>query len=451
MSDVADGLRHPQRLWAIIAVMLAITMSVLDASIANIALPVISSDLHVTPADTIWVVNAYQLTITVALLAVAALGDIVGHERVFRFGIAVFTAASLGCALSKSLDSLIFFRVLQGVGSTGVFAVNTAVVRFIHPKAKLGRGMSINATTVAISSAAGPSLAAGILTLAPWPYLFFINIPVGIAALLLSRFLPKTPKTRHPFDWTGALLNAAMFGFGITAVDGIGHGGAWQRSLAGGVIAVALAVVLVRNQRGKRFPVLPVDLFAIPVFALSALTSVLSFIAQNMALVAMPFLFAARGMSTVDIGLLITPWPIAMAICAPISGRLADRAPAGKLGSFGLTMMTLGLIAIVMAPADESFLGMAWRMALCGVGFAFFQTPNNRLLISSAPRERSGAGSGVLSSCRLLGQSMGSALVAAAFGLTASHGEAVGGETALTIAAVSAFAGVIVSFSRLMV
>ena len=451
MSDAAEGLPQPQRMWAILAVASAISMSVLDASIANIALPVIAQDLHVTPADTIWVVNAYQLTITVALLAVAALGDIIGHEKIFRWGVAVFTAASLGCALSKSLESLIFFRVLQGVGSTGVFAVNTAVVRFIHPRAKLGRGMAINAMTVAISSAAGPSLAAGILTLAPWPYLFFVNIPVGIASWLMCRALPKTPNTNHPFDWSGALLNAAMFGFGISAVDGIGHGQSWQQSLVEAVIAVVVAVVLVRNQRGKRFPVLPVDLFAIPVFALSALTSVLCFIAQNMALVAMPFLFHARGMSTVSTGLLISPWPIAMAICAPICGRLADRFPAGKLGSIGLGLLMIGLISIVLAPIDESFAGMAWRMALCGAGFAFFQTPNNRLLISSAPRERSGAGSGVLSSCRLLGQTMGAALVAVCFGLTASQGVAFGGELAMSIAAVSAFGGMIASLSRLMV
>ena len=451
MSDAAEGLPYPRRLWATLAVASAIAMSVLDGSIANIALPVISQDLHVTPAESIWVVNSYQLTITIALLSAAALGDIVGHQRIFRFGVTVFTIASFGCAMSTSLDMLIAFRVLQGVGATGLFAVNAALVRFIQPRGQLGRGVAVNAMTVAISSAAGPSLAAGILTIAPWPYLFFVNVPVGIAVLLFARALPTTPTTSHPFDWPGAILNALMFAFGITAVDGFGHGQPWPLALAEAAMAVVVAVVLVRNQRGKKFPVLPVDLFAIPVFALSALTSVLCFIGQTMALVSMPFLFQARGMSSIQTGLMITPWPIAMAICAPICGRMADRLPAGKLGSFGLSSMMVGMILIALAPANESWLGMAWRMALCGIGFAFFQTPNNRLIISSAPRERSGAGSGVLSSCRLLGQTLGAALVAAVFGLTASKGLEFGGELALSIASCSALAGMIVSLLRLKV
>ena len=209
--------------------------------------------------------------------------------------------------------------------------------------------------------------------------------------------------------------------------------------------------MFVRSQRGKAVPILPVDLFAIPVFSLSALTSVCSFIAATMAFVSMPFLFQSRGMTTTEIGLLITPWPVTAVFVAPLAGRLADRISAGKMGGVGLALFTLGLLAIVLAPAPVSWLNMAWRMSLCGGGFALFQAPNNRQLIASTPRERSGAGSGVLSSARLLGQTLGAALVAVSFGLTASQGVGAGGVLAISAAVGVSLLAMGVSLARLRV
>jgi DHA2 family multidrug resistance protein-like MFS transporter len=417
-GTVSDGLPRPRRYWAIATVALGITMAVLDSSIANVALPTIAKDLNTIPADSVWVVNAYQLIITIFMLPLAALGEIVGYRRVYRVGLVVFTLASLGCALSDSLVMLSAARVVQGIGAAGMLSVNSALVRFIYPARMLGRGIGINAFVVAVSAAAGPAIAAGILSVASWPWLFAVNVPIGIATLAAARMLPRTPHSGKPFDVPSALLNALFFGLLILAIDSVGHG---ERPLFGvlAIIGAALAgVALVMRQLQQTSPLLPVDLLRIPIFALSIATSVCSFAAQMLAYVAIPFYFQYQlGRSDVATGLLITPWPLATAALAPIAGRLADRHSAGILGALGLVIFAAGLGTLALLPAAPGDADIIWRMVLCGAGFGLFQSPNNRAIITSAPRERSGAASGMLGTARLLGQTIGAALVALMFSL----------------------------------
>ena len=215
----------PQRYWAILTIALGLIMAVMDGAIANVALPTIAEDLHASPAFSIWIVNGYQLAITISLLPLASLGEILGYRRVYRAGLLLFTLASLFCALSHTLVLLTIARVVQGFGAAGIMSVNAALVRFIYPHRMLGRGIGINALVVAVSAAVGPTLAAGILATATWPYLFAINIPFGIAAVVIGmRALPHTPRSRHAFDWQSALMSAIMFGLGIAAIDSVGHG-----------------------------------------------------------------------------------------------------------------------------------------------------------------------------------------------------------------------------------
>src|SRR5580658_10143419 len=166
-----DGLPWPRRLWAILTVGLAIAISVLDSSIANVALPTIAGDMSASPATAIWIVNAYQLAITISLLPLASLGEIYEYRRVYRIGLAVFTVASLACALSHSIAALTAARVLQGLGAAGIMSVNAALIRFIYPRAQLGRAIGINAVTVSIAAAVGPTVASVILSVASWPWL----------------------------------------------------------------------------------------------------------------------------------------------------------------------------------------------------------------------------------------------------------------------------------------
>ncbi len=398
-------------------------------------------------------VNAYQLAVTVTLLPFASMGDIYGHRRVYIWGLVVYTAASLVCALAPSLPVLVLGRVLQGFGGAGIMSVNGALVRFIYPREALGRGIGFNALVVAGSSAAGPSVAAAIMSVLSWPWLFALQVPAGIVALWLARrFLPRTPLAGHPFDPLSAVLNAITFGLFIAALDGVGRGQRAAAVLIELAVSIAVGWFFVLRQYTLAAPMLPVDLFRRPVFALSVATAICAHGAQLIAFVALPFYFQyVSGLSPIQIGVLITPWPAALVVMAPIAGRLADRHSAGLLGGLGLAVMTLGLLLVLFLPVRPAQIDVAWRLAVCGVGFGFFQSPNNRLMLASAPRDRAGAGSGMLSTSRLLGQTTGSALVALVFGLTRGGEDAIELGTRLAIGMAAGFAALAMVLSMLRV
>jgi DHA2 family multidrug resistance protein-like MFS transporter len=453
-TDPTDGLPPDRRLLAMLSLGVAVCMAVLDGSIANVALPTIARQLHATPAESIWVVNSFQLAVTVSLLPLASLGDVYGHRRIFCWGLLLYILASMGCALSGSMPQLVAGRVMQGFGAAGIMSVNGALIRFIFPKNQLGRGVGYNVLVVATSSAAGPSVAAAIMGFASWPWLFAIQVPFGVVSLAMSmRFLPRSPLSSHGFDVLSAGMNAVTLGLFIIGLDGIGHG-EWPPLVAAELVgAVAMGVVFVRRQLTLRPPMLPVDLLIQrPIFALSAATAVCSHAAQIIALIVLPFYFQyAGGLSPTEIGVQMTPWPAAVVVIAPIAGRLADRYSAGILGGVGLALMLSGLLLTALMPATASWGDIAWRLALCGAGFGFFQSPNNRLLIGSAPPDRAGAGSGMLSTSRLVGQTTGSALVAVVLGLTHGGPDAIVHATHIALGLAAGFAGLAMTLSWLRV
>ncbi len=447
-----DGLPPPERLRAMITLSIAVAMSVLDSSVANIALPTIAHELNATPAASIWVVNAYQLAVTVSLLPLASLGDIIGYRRVYWWGLAVFTVSSGLCAVSPTLPMLVGARVLQGLGGAGIMSVNTALVRFVFPRSMLGRGIGYIAFVVATFAATGPSVAAAILAVATWHWLFAINILPGILALwLAARVLPDTPRSGHTFDPAAAALNAGTLGLLVIAVDELGRGESIAWAVGELAVAAILGLVFVTRERARSAPILPVDLFRRPIFALSVGTSICSYTAQGTAFVSLPFLFEDVGRySQVATGLLMTPWPAIVVIIAPIAGRLSDRSSPTLLGAMGLAVMTAGMALLLTMPAHAGWADVAWRMAVAGFGFGFFQSPNNRLLVGAAPRERSGAASGMLSTARLLGQTIGSAIVALMFGIGAVTGAGIAGGVRLSLFAgmVAAGCATAISFVR---
>jgi len=420
---MTDGLPHPQRFFAFLTIAIAIIMAVLDSSIVNVALPAIGRDLSVSPENAIWVVNAYQLAITVSLLPLASLGDILGYKRIYWTGLAVFTLASFACANAHTLLILSCARVVQGLGAAGIMSVNIALVRFIYPKAKLGVGVGYASLIVAVSSAAGPSVASAILSVAHWQWLFLVNVPLGVLALVIgARTLPITPASGKRLNKLSALLNAVTFGLLISGLAAFSEAGTTQHGVL--MVAAALLIGIVYLWRESRLaePMLPIDLLRMPVFSLSMITSICSFAAQTMAFVALPFYFEQTlGRSATQTGLLLTPWPLMTALIAPMAGRLSDKVSPERISSLGLIFLGGGLASLCWLGEAPSFFAISWRLAICGLGFGLFQSPNNRVIMGSAPRERSGGASGLQSMGRLLGQSIGAVVVALVFGLVQHH------------------------------
>lgn len=444
--QIEDGLPIPRRYWSAAAVWLALAMAVLDGSIANVALPTIAKDLGASPATSVWIVNAYQLTITVLLLPLAALGDRLGYRRIYIPGLALFTIGSVGCALASGLNSLILARVFQGIGAACIMSMNAALVRATYPAKMLGRGIGYNALVLSMSAAAGPTLAAIILRFGSWPWLFMINLPVGIAAVVVGwKSLPHAGGHGHRFDWISALLGAAMMGCTVFGAETFA-----RESSATGVVLIVAGVssgaLLVWREWGDPAPLFPLDLLKIRIFGMSIATSTVSFAAQMLAFVTLPFLFqSVMGRSAFETGLLMTPWPLALGAVAPIAGRLADRVRAGLIGGIGLGIFAVGLFALSRLGDHASSLDIAWRMGLCGAGFGLFQSPNNRTIVSSAPRHRSGAAGGMLATARLLGQTTGAVAVGVAFHLVGVRSA----PSLLTAAAIAALIAAGLSLLRL--
>jgi DHA2 family multidrug resistance protein-like MFS transporter len=421
-------------------------MCVLDSAIANVALPTIAHDFGAAPAESIWIVNAYQLAVVVSLLPLASLGDIVGYRRIYRAGLILFVLSSLACAASNSMAMLTAARTLQGLGAAGVMSVNGALVRHIYPHARLGQGIGFNAMVVSASSAIGPTVAAGILALGPWQWLFGINIPLGLAALAVGwTTLPLNQLSERRFDWISALLNALTFGLVFNGVDVLTRTKAQALGAVEAAAGLVIGALLVLRELARPRPLVPVDLLRSPIFALSVATSIASFSAQMLAFVALPFRFEnTLHYDQVMTGLLLTPWPVAVGVMAPIAGWLADRMSTAVLCAIGLAVFCAGLAALALLPASPGPVDICWRMALCGIGFGLFQSPNNRMMLTAAPRERSGAAGGMLGTARLTGQTTGAVLTAILLHLLGAPGEVVG----LWVAAGFAALAAVVSLSR---
>jgi MFS transporter, DHA2 family, multidrug resistance protein len=438
------GLRGRRRTAAIAAVLAAMVLAVLDTAIANVALPSIARSLHVTPGASVWVITAYQTALVMGLLPCAAMGESVGHRRVFTIGIGLFTAASLLCAVSPSLPWLVASRFLQGLGAAAVMALGIALLRLIVPHHQLGAAIGWNALAVALSSAAGPTVGAVVLSVTSWPWLFALNLPLGAAVLLATRALPRVAGTARPLDRFSVALNGAAFASLVVGAEML----VAEPALAALLLTLAALSLtkLIRREMQTEAPLIPLDLLRNASFRISVIASICCFAGVTIGLLSLPFLLQhGLGQNTLSTGFYMTPWPLTVAIAAPLAGRLASRIPTARLCAAGGVFLAVGLTSISLWPWQGSLSPMVLLTMLCGLGFGLFQVPNNRNMFLSTPRERSGAAGGMQATARLTGQTAGGVITSLLFTMApASEAPNLG----LGIAAVLTLAAGLVSVLR---
>lgn len=419
-----DGLPAPRRYWAILTLMSVLFISVLDSTMVNVALPTIAQSLNIPPAGVVRVVLAYSVTVVVTLLPFSAAAERIGFRRMFSIGLGIFGLASLGSALSTSLMTLMLARIGQGLGASMLMCLFGGLVRNIYPLHQLGMGLSLNASMVGVTAVLGPTIGAGILALASWPWLFLVNLPICVLAFFGIRFLPDVPRSGGKFDVVAALLSAVMLGAAVLGLDALGK--------SPGVALLYLAVsggfgyFLLKRSVPQTAPLVPVDLLRIVTVRYAVMASLIMFAAQMGTFVALPFYFRhVLEYSYTELGLVLGAWSIGTALMAPAAAWFSERFPVAILCSVGAGGLALALATLLVLPADAAFMWYMLTMFSAGVGFGFFQTPNNRAMLGGAPRRRSGAAGGLQATTRVLGQSVGTALVATIFSLSTSAGPAM--------------------------
>jgi EmrB/QacA subfamily drug resistance transporter len=414
MNDITRAPRSPWVGFSAVAV--GTFMSTLDGSIVNVALPSIGRLLGASIGGVEWVVSAYLLVISSALLAVGRLGDLVGHRRVFTGGMLLFTAGSGLCGLSRTLPELVASRAIQALGAAAMMAIGPAAVTAVFSPERRGRALGGIASVVAAGLTAGPPLGGFILAHFSWRAIFFVNLPVGVCgAFWASRALPggsEAPRTR--FDAQGAvwftILLASVLG-AIRLAPELHGGSLWLMG-----VGLAAAALLVRAERRAHSPLLLGSLFRSPIFTWGLVAGLLSYGAMFSQVLLTPFYLAqVKGLAARDLGIMLTAVPLALSIVSPVSGRLSDRFGSRWLCLAGTGALAVALASLAVAGADDGLPSFAARLALAGAGMGLFQAPNNSAVMGTLPRDRLGSGSGMLATSRNLGMVLGVALAGTLF------------------------------------
>ncbi len=429
---------------AIGSILAALVLVVLDSAIANIALPTIAQSLHTTAAHSVWVITAYQVALVMALLPCAALGESLGLRRVYVTGVAIFTLASLCCTFSPSLPVLAAARFIQGLGGAAIMALGLALMRLVVPPDQLGAAIGWNALTAGLSSAFGPTIGAMLLSRLSWPWLFAINIPLGVVVLAATRALPREAGTGRALDFLSAVLNAATFTSLVLGAELLPARPVWGCVL---LVAAALAMTaLIRREHPKPAPLIPLDLLRAGSFRLSVIASICCFAGMAVGMIALPFYMEhSLGMTPFRTGVYMTPWPLTVAVAAPVAGRLADRLSTAWMCAAGGAVLMAGLGIAALWPLKGNPAPLLLTNVVCGMGFGLFQVPNNRNMLLAAPRERTGAAGGMQGTARQTGLTLGSVSMTLLFSAAPL---AVAPRIGLAIASVLALSAGLVSALR---
>ena len=421
-----DGLPAPRRHAAVLAMSLGAAISSVDNGFVNIALPTMARELGVDAAATVLIVTIFQLMLIMTILPLASLGDRIGLKRMYQSGQALFAGAALLCFFAKSLPLLIFVRALMGLGAAMIGSVNTALIRLIYPRDRLGRGLAFNTVIAASAATAAPVLGGLLLAQVSWPWLFAALLPIGLVSLLAGFASLPDPETHNePFDLKAAVLCAAMFGLFVVGIQIGVHGGSLVLAAAIAALALPVGYVFVRRELVQANPVLPIDLLRARLVALPLVAGLLTHLSTTALLLTMPFrLQHAYGYSPVEAGLAIAPWSLVVMVVAPAAGAISDKVRPGLLGSAGMAIALLGTLSLAMLPDQPDHFDIGWRFVLAGLGYGLFYSPNSRQVIDAAPPRRTAAAGAIMQTFRLSGQLLGSTAAALMLALGLGDGMA---------------------------
>src|SRR5574341_2296813 len=407
--------------WAMLGIGLGTFMSTLDTSIVNVSLTTLERELHAEFETIQWVILSYLLVTTSMMLVMARLGDMLGKRPIYRTGLTLFTFASLLSGLSPSVEWLIGFRALQGLGGVMMFALGTAIITEIFPPEERGRALGIIGGIVSVGIATGPALGGILIGSVGWRSIFLVNVPVGIIAFFIVRqVLPgaEPAEARQRFDIPGAailLITLAAYALGMTLGQEIG----FDRSETLGLLALAgmgLPTFLMIELRTRQ-PMIDLRLFRNTLFGINLLMGFLVFILIGGWFLIPIYLDLVMGYSPQTVGLLMTAFPIAMGLTAPLSGALSDRFGPRVISLLGLIMIAAAALLISTSNEAVGIPGYILRIAPLGIGMGMFNSPNNSAVMGAAPRDRLGVASGLLALSRSLGQTSGLPLIGALFGV----------------------------------
>jgi len=416
MDKESEERPYEQRYSVLLSIMLGSIMGPIDASIVNVILPTITQFFGVPISTAQWVPMIYLLTISSLLLLYGRLGDILGYKRVYLVGLAGFIITSGLCGLSPTINWLILFRAIQGLSAGMMTAVPYAIITGSFPPEERGKALGINAISVSVGLAIGPSLGGLVTSLSSWRFVFLINIPIGIAGLLWAYYIiPELKGQPGKMDLWGALaafVSLFSFLFFINSLQSLGLNYALGIVLSVAMIA-AISFLWVESRTAQ--PMVNLNLFGNITFSFANISALLNFMSQYVMVFLTPFyLQRVLHYTPKNVGLIMTSFPLAVMAVAPFSGSLSDRIGTKVPACFGAGVCAVSLFLMSELPASASPLAVVWRLALFGLGTGIFQSPNNSAVMGSAPRPHLGIASGILATVRNLGMVFGIATGGAA-------------------------------------
>ncbi len=417
---------YSRKWWVMSSVAMGVFLATIDGSIVNIALPNLVADFNQSLAVVEWVVLAYLLTVTTLMLSVGRLADMIGKKKIYLAGMILFTVGSALCGTAGNVYALIGYRVFQAIGAAMTQALGTAIVTEAFPDAERGKALGIIGSIVSIGVIAGPTIGGLILSSLTWHWLFYVNLPVGIAGVILAlKFIPSDHKgTRQRFDMLGAgTLFISMISLLLALSIGQTSSFANLRVIILFVVAAVVFSAFINIERKIAEPMIDPVLFSNKRFSANLITGFLTFVGTAGSVLLMPFyLLNMRGFSPEQAGLMLIVVPVISGLLAPIAGSLSDRGYSRVIASLGLASQVVGFFLISTLGAHTTLMGYILRYIPVGIGIGFFQAPNNSMVMGSAPKNRLGIASGLLSLTRTLGQTTGIAILSAVWsGRVASY------------------------------